>query len=171
MCCFRWCGRQLCLRNMPISGVDLTPRTTAVYASDPALPRRPQDSVPACPLRRWPDGTLIRMSLSAFPGALPSPVEFEVVVQSNPFGSRALDVPDWPDLTCPPRNGRPAAVPSRRGGRVGPGAPQRIAKAQRSAAEPRSCSRATAMRSRSDEMSRRSASAGGSAGIRPPGVG
>ena len=48
MCCFRWCGRQLCLRNMPISGVDLTPRTTAVYASDPALPRRPQDSLPPC---------------------------------------------------------------------------------------------------------------------------
>jgi hypothetical protein len=48
MCCFRWCGRQLCLRNMPISGVNLTPRTTAVYASDPALPRRPQDSLPPC---------------------------------------------------------------------------------------------------------------------------
>src|SRR5213595_573782 len=38
----------LCLRNMPISGVNLTPRTTAVYASDPALPRRPQDSLPSC---------------------------------------------------------------------------------------------------------------------------
>jgi hypothetical protein len=48
MCCFRWCGRQLCLRNMPISGVNLTPRTTAIYASDPALPRRPQDSLPPC---------------------------------------------------------------------------------------------------------------------------
>src|SRR6516165_1356711 len=48
MCCFRWCGRQLRLRNMPISGVNLTPRTTAVYASDPALPRRPQDSLPPC---------------------------------------------------------------------------------------------------------------------------
>jgi len=48
MCCFRWCGRQLCLRNMPISGVNPTPRTTAVYASDPALPRRPQDSLPPC---------------------------------------------------------------------------------------------------------------------------
>src|SRR5215469_11324021 len=48
MCWFRWCGRQLCLRNMPISGVNLTPRTTAVYASDPALPRRPQDSLPPC---------------------------------------------------------------------------------------------------------------------------
>src|SRR3954468_10696040 len=48
LCCFRWCGRQLCLRNMPISGVNLTPRPTAVYASDPALPRRPQDSLPSC---------------------------------------------------------------------------------------------------------------------------
>jgi hypothetical protein len=48
VCCFRWCGRQLCLRNMPISGVNLTPRSTAVYASDPASPRRPQDSLPPC---------------------------------------------------------------------------------------------------------------------------
>src|SRR5713101_3674485 len=48
MCCFRWCGRQLCLHNRPISGVNSTPRPTAVYASDPALPRRPQDSLPSC---------------------------------------------------------------------------------------------------------------------------
>jgi|SRR6266446_4668826 len=48
MCCFRWCGRQLCLHNMPISRVNSTPRPTAVYASDPALPRRPQDSLPPC---------------------------------------------------------------------------------------------------------------------------
>ena len=48
MCCFRWCGRQLCLHNMPISGVNSTPHPTAVYASDPALPRRPQDSLPSC---------------------------------------------------------------------------------------------------------------------------
>src|SRR3954465_2062946 len=47
MCCFRWCGRPLCLRDMPISGVNPTPRTTAVYASNPALPRRPQDSLPS----------------------------------------------------------------------------------------------------------------------------
>src|SRR3954469_3263271 len=32
---------------MPISGVNPTPRTTAVYAADPALPRRPQDSLPS----------------------------------------------------------------------------------------------------------------------------
>ena len=48
MCGLRWCGRQLCLRNMPISGVNATPRPTAVYASDPALPRRPQNSLPSC---------------------------------------------------------------------------------------------------------------------------
>src|SRR3954452_14947529 len=47
-CCFRWCGRQLSLRNMPISGVDPTPRPAAVYASTVALPRRPQDSLPSC---------------------------------------------------------------------------------------------------------------------------
>ena len=29
MCCFRWCGRQLCLRHMPISGVNSTPRPGA----------------------------------------------------------------------------------------------------------------------------------------------
>src|SRR4051795_3774041 len=33
---------------MPISGVDPTPRPTAVYASNDALPRRPQDSLPSC---------------------------------------------------------------------------------------------------------------------------
>ena len=32
---------------MPISGVNPTPHTTAIYASDPALPRRPQDSLPS----------------------------------------------------------------------------------------------------------------------------
>ena len=32
---------------MPISGVNPTPRTTAVYASDPALPRRPQNLLPS----------------------------------------------------------------------------------------------------------------------------
>src|SRR5208282_3396734 len=35
------------LRDMPISGVNSTPRPTAVYASDPASPRRPQDSLPS----------------------------------------------------------------------------------------------------------------------------
>src|SRR3981081_3589537 len=48
MCCLRWGGRHLALHNMPISGVNSTPRPTAVYASDPALPRRPQDSLPSC---------------------------------------------------------------------------------------------------------------------------
>src|SRR4051794_41131103 len=33
---------------MPLSGVDPTPRPTAVYASNDALPRRPQDSLPSC---------------------------------------------------------------------------------------------------------------------------
>src|SRR3954466_70981 len=47
-CCFRWCGRQLSLRTMPISGVDPTPRPAAVYASNGTLPRRPQDSLPSC---------------------------------------------------------------------------------------------------------------------------
>src|SRR5206468_4232004 len=38
--------------------------------SDPALPRRPQDSVPACPLRLWPDETFTHKSSAAFPNAL-----------------------------------------------------------------------------------------------------
>src|SRR5690349_14804575 len=67
MCCFRWCGRQLCLRNMPISGVNLTPRPTAVYASDPALPRRPQDSLPPLPARLWTDQTCTCKLISASP--------------------------------------------------------------------------------------------------------
>src|SRR3954468_18080056 len=33
---------------MPLSGVDPTPRPAAVYASNVALPRRPQDSLPSC---------------------------------------------------------------------------------------------------------------------------
>src|SRR5689334_8178030 len=41
-----------------------------VYASDPALPQRPQDSVPACPLRLWPGKTLTHESSSASPNAL-----------------------------------------------------------------------------------------------------
>src|SRR5437764_9278718 len=41
-----------------------------VYASDLALPRRPQDSVPACPLRLWPGETLTHKSSSASPNAL-----------------------------------------------------------------------------------------------------
>ena len=47
MCCFRWRGRRLRLRDMPISGENSTPRPTAVYASDPASPRRPQGSLPS----------------------------------------------------------------------------------------------------------------------------
>src|SRR3954466_12577995 len=33
---------------MPISGVTPPPRPAAVYASNAALPRRPQDSLPSC---------------------------------------------------------------------------------------------------------------------------
>jgi hypothetical protein len=38
--------------NFHISRLNPAPHMTPVYTSDPALPRRPQDSVPACPLRR-----------------------------------------------------------------------------------------------------------------------
>ncbi|RVN76715.1 hypothetical protein CN105_34620, partial [Sinorhizobium meliloti] len=42
-----------------------------VYTSDPALPRCPQDSVPACPLWLWPDGTCTHKQLSAWHDVLP----------------------------------------------------------------------------------------------------
>ena len=47
------------------------PRITPVYASDPALPQRPQDSVPACLLRLWPDETFTHKHSSALHDALP----------------------------------------------------------------------------------------------------
>src|SRR5215218_7537426 len=46
---------------MPISGVNPTPRTTAVYASDPALARRPQDSLPS----RWLSFGRTRLALAS----------------------------------------------------------------------------------------------------------
>src|SRR5689334_22199124 len=42
-----------------------------VYTSDPALPRRPQDSVPACLLQPWPDGTCTHKQSSAWHDVLP----------------------------------------------------------------------------------------------------
>ena len=54
-----------------LSRLNPAPRMTPVYTSDPALPRRPQDSVPACPLRLWPDETFTHRHSSAFHDALP----------------------------------------------------------------------------------------------------
>jgi hypothetical protein len=48
------------------------PRMTPVYASNPASPRRPQDSVPARPLRLWPDETFTYRRSSPLHDALPS---------------------------------------------------------------------------------------------------
>jgi hypothetical protein len=59
MCCFRRCGRQLSLRDMPISGVNSTPRPTAVYASEPASPRRDRQLYSGSQwVRRLPCGCL-----------------------------------------------------------------------------------------------------------------
>jgi len=45
-------ANRLSLRDLLfISWLNPTPHMTAVYASDPTLPWRPQDSLPACPLR------------------------------------------------------------------------------------------------------------------------
>jgi hypothetical protein len=49
-----------------ISRLHPAPHTTPVYTSDPALPRRPPDSVPACPLRLWPDETFTHRHSSAW---------------------------------------------------------------------------------------------------------
>src|SRR5437764_4112039 len=46
-----------------------------VYTSNPALPRRPQDSVPACPLRLWPDETFTHRHSSAWHDVLPAVVK------------------------------------------------------------------------------------------------
>ena len=51
---------------------------TPVYTSDPALPRRPQDSVPACPLRLWPDETFTHRHSSAWHDVLPLVVEAQL---------------------------------------------------------------------------------------------
>jgi hypothetical protein len=54
-----------------ISRLNPAPRMTPVYTSDPALPRRPQDSVPACPLRLWPGETFTHRHSLALHDVLP----------------------------------------------------------------------------------------------------
>lgn len=54
-----------------ISRLNPAPHTTPVYTSDPASPRRPQDSVPACPLRLWPVRTSTERRSSAWHDVLP----------------------------------------------------------------------------------------------------
>src|SRR5689334_25283998 len=63
-------GKDSASATFLISGLLTAPCIAPVYASDPALPRRPQDSVPACPLRLWPDETFTHKSSAAFPNAL-----------------------------------------------------------------------------------------------------
>ena len=68
-------GKPLGLRDLPpFEAHSRTPHNPCL-ASDPALPRRPQDLVPACPLRLWPDGTFTHRHSSAFHDALPADVE------------------------------------------------------------------------------------------------
>lgn len=101
MCCFRWCERQLCLRNMPISGVNLTPRSTAVYASDPASPRRPQDSLPPCLLGFG----RTRLALASSHRLLLSHLAYGSPVGSFRIGSVSLHVTPYETsgLTCAKR--------------------------------------------------------------------
>jgi hypothetical protein len=55
--------------TFPISWLNPTPHTIPVYASDPALPRRPQDSVLMCPLRLSSGRTFTYKFPPAWPGA------------------------------------------------------------------------------------------------------
>jgi len=70
-------GKNSASANFHISGLTTVPCMAPVYASDPALPRRPQDSVPACPLQLWPDETFTHKSSTAFPNALRQCVDWE----------------------------------------------------------------------------------------------
>jgi hypothetical protein len=49
-----------------LSRLNPEPHMAPVYTSDAASPRRPQDSVPTCPLRLWPDETFTHKHPSAF---------------------------------------------------------------------------------------------------------
>src|SRR3954468_10024178 len=87
---------------MPISGVNLTPRPTAVYASDPALPRRPQDSLPSCLLGF--ERTRLALA-SSYQLSYRTPHRAPVEGQTRPaFGAwAALPVPIrglGPSVTC-----------------------------------------------------------------------
>jgi hypothetical protein len=46
-----WMGTHSAFAIFHLSRLNPAPRMAPVYTSDPALPRRPQDSVPVCPLR------------------------------------------------------------------------------------------------------------------------
>ncbi len=49
-----------------LSRFNPAPHMAPVYTSDPALPQRPQDSVPTRPLRLWSDETYTHKHSSAF---------------------------------------------------------------------------------------------------------
>src|ERR1700758_538302 len=69
-------------------------------ASDLALPRRPQDSVPACLLRLWPGKTFTHKSSSAFPNALRQVQQYghgDWGVGRNPLVSVAAVAAGWVD--------------------------------------------------------------------------
>lgn len=70
-CCLRSQGTGSAFAIFHLSKLVPTPRTTPVYASDPALRRRLQDSVPTCPLRLWSGETLTHQRSSALHDALP----------------------------------------------------------------------------------------------------
>src|SRR5207248_8536122 len=84
-----------------LSRLTPTPYMAPVYASDLALPRRPQDSVPACPLRLWPGETLTHKSSSASPNALRQVQQIVMVrvggsfksLEQHPFVRSEMTIP------------------------------------------------------------------------------
>jgi hypothetical protein len=118
MCCFRWCGRQLCLRHMPISGVNSTPRPTAVYASDPASPRRPQDSLPSCRLgfgrTRLALASSLQLPIAPRTGLLPKVERDRCSGLGSPCssGPQAGDAGDMPYPALGPGHALPPTFPS-----------------------------------------------------------
>jgi hypothetical protein len=75
-----WTGTHSASAIFHLSRLNPAPCITPVYTSDPALPRRPQDSVPDCPLRLCPDETSTRKHLPAWHDVL-----HEAGVNSRPL--------------------------------------------------------------------------------------
>jgi hypothetical protein len=75
-----------------LSRLNPAPHMAPVYTSDAASPRRPQDSVPTCPLRLWPDETFTHKHPSAFMtySRLPSKIRRRVLRSRDRHRHRAL---------------------------------------------------------------------------------
>ena len=68
-------GTHSAFATFTLSRLNPAPHMAPVYTSDTALPRRPQDSVPTCPLWLWSDETFTHKHSSACHDVLPPDVE------------------------------------------------------------------------------------------------